>query len=1050
MEEYNQEQIERLIESLGPLPESFNKLADSIKNANSGLGPLGNSAKDAAQSMGTYSSAMKDKTETEKRHTQTTEDNISRSKAAYDQSIAALNTLGDALTSSQPSFADLGGVATNAGKSLGNLAENLLPAFGSEIGKAIRMLGELSALYLTQFAEQNEFGGQMRKMGVTVAEMGDGTRNTTDSMTDLAREAGYTSEMLSKIAGMMVKSSEAVALLGTNSTDGAKAFLEYSNISKTEQKRFARLGYTIEDLNAVQTNYIELQRASGINLKAQNLTANQLQKRSLAYAKSLTAISEITGRNAEQQIAAEQQQKAEYRNKIVSMNQQREISDLQKEETALRKAGKKEQANEIEAKKITLQKELDARTQMTGTLARILGPDLAEQINTVMITGNFDSTTEAIAQLGLNAGDLATAFEGVDPDKPEEVMAATQKILSDVISGQEDGLARFSDALIRMGADAEGFGKSVGLSAENLNLYQQAMDSGDEDKAREILKTALDNVKETTESGKDTQLDFQAELEAMARSVRTAADGLLDFAGPAVLILATGAVAALGYAAGKAAMSLSLLGGPGGGGIKGMFKNIGTRGASLASTLVSSKAFKVGGAGVATGAIAAYGSYDEGKDEREATAELRKDGKIDEAEADRRDTVTNAETTGEMTGNMVGAVGGAFAGAKAGALIGAFGGPVGVAIGGTLGTLIGAGLGAWAGGKGGSEVGEKIGSNMGASLEKDVRKANLALAEQSGFYDKKGAFKDSTVDFDKVTAAQKDGTLTQNVLQAMLEDNDMSDADEERISEILKDMKKNFEGLETEKTVADASQAEAEKEVADEEKLIADLGLDGDTQAEIDDAVVEVQKEMVTKTDLLKDSIDKQAEATERLIVATTVVAEITGQQVQIEKAKPEELPPGVMIDKLTGEFRSYAYKLSDDSKYGGGLYAKNFKTAEEADAYQNSDQFGHDPIADARFKERQAAVMAELDAELMADRGYVIPPPPDTNDLATDPDAQASAELGASTEDLQLGKSDETQSIAEQQLAETQMNNKLLGQLLSKQTEQVDLSEKIVQYSSV
>ena len=1049
MEEYNQEQIERLIESLGPLPESFNKLADSIKNANSGLGPLGDSAKEASASMATHSSAMKDKTKAEERHTQATEDNISRSKAAYDQSIAALNTLGDALTSSQPSFKDLGGVATNAGKSLGNLAENLLPAFGKQINKAIQLLGELSAAYLTQFSEQNEFGGQMRKMGVTVAEMGDGTRNTTDSMTDLAREAGYTSEMLSKIAGMMVKSSEAVALLGTNSTDGAKAFLEYSNISKSEQKRFARLGYTIEDLNAVQTNYIELQRASGINLKAQNLTAGQLQKRSLDYAKSLTAISEITGRNAEQQIAAEQQQKAEYRNKIVSMNQQREISALQREEAQLRKDGKHAQADEIEAKAQAMKDELGARTQMTGTLARILGPDLAEQINTVMITGNFDETTEAIAQLGLNAGDLATAFEGVDPDKPEEVMAATQKILSDVISGQEDGLARFGDALIRMGADAEGFGKSVGLSAENLNMYQQAMDSGDEDKAREILQEALDNVKETTKSGKDTQLDFQAELEAMARSVRTAADGLLDFAGPAVLILTTGAIVALGIAAGKAAMSLSLVGGPGGGGMKGMFKNLGTKGANVASRLAGSNAFKIGG-GVATGAIAAYGSYDEGKDERLDTADNLAEGKIDQVEADRRDTVTNAETTGEMTGNMVGAVGGAFAGAKAGALIGAFGGPVGVAIGGTLGTLIGAGLGAWAGGKGGSEVGEKIGSNMGASLEKDVRKANLALAEQSGFYDKKGAFKDSTVDFDKVTAAQKDGTLTQNVLQSMLEDNDMSDADEAEITKILNQMKEANEGLETEKTVADASQAEAEKEVADEEKLIADLGLDGDTQAEIDDAVVEVQKEMVTKTDLLKDSIDKQAEATERLIVATTVVAEITGQQVQIEKAKPEELPPGVMLDTLTGEFRSYAYKLSDDSKYGGGLYAKNFKTAEEADAYQNSDQFGHDPIADARFKERQAAVMAELDAELMADRGYVIPPPPDTNDLATDPDAQASAELGASTEDLQLGKSDETQSIAEQQLAETQMNNKLLGQLLSKQTEQVDLSEKIVQYSSV
>ena len=1024
-EEYNQEQIERLIDSLGPLPDSFNRLADSIKHANSGLGPLGNSAKDASNQLGAVASTSKDVSDSFTKEAHTTEDNIKRSKAAYDQSIAALYTLGDALTSSQPSFAGLGDVSKNAGKSLGNLAENLLPEFGAEIGKAIRMLGELSAVYLTQFAEQNEFGGQMRKMGVTVAEMSDGTRNTTDSMSDLAREAGYTSEMLGKISSMMVKSSEAVALLGTNSTDGAKAFLEYSNISYAEQKRFTRLGYTIEELNDVQTSYIELQRQSGINLKAQNLTAGQLQKRSLDYAKSLTAISEITGRNAEQQIAAEQQQKAEYRNKIVSMNQQREISALEREAANETDAARKK---ELEDKAQTMKDELDARTQMTGTLARILGPDLAEQINTVMITGNFDETTTAIAQLGLNAGDLATAFQGVDPDKPEEVMAATQKILSDVINGQEDGLARFSDALIRMGGDAEAFGKSVGLSAENLALYQQAMDSGDEDKAREIIKEALDNVKETTKSGKDTQLDFQAGLESTGRALRTAADGLLDFAGPAVLALTAGAVVALGVAAAKAAMSLSLLGGGGGGG--GLFKkatNLVKRGFAKGG---ASNALKIGG-GVVAGGLMAASAYSEGADERLETADKLAEGKIDQSEADRRDTATNYETGAEM--------GGAMAGALTGAAFGAALGPVG--------SLIGAGIGAWMGAKGGSEIGEVIGASAGAKLEKDVKKANLALAEQSGFYDKKGAFRDSTVDFDKINKAKDDGTLTQNVLQSMLDDNDMSDADEQRVYDILKEMKDKGQGLETVETVADAQQAETETvaETIAEEPVIASA----ESTPEVEEAVVEVQKEMVTKTDLLKDSIDKQAEATERLIVATTVVAEITGQQVQIEKAKPEELPPGVMLDTLTGEFRSYAYKLSD-TREGGGLYAKNFKTAEEADAYQNSDQFGHDPIADARFKEKQAADLAELDAELMADRGYVIPPPPDTNDLATDPDAQASAELGASTADLQLGKLDETQSIAEKQLIATEQQNMLLGQLLSKQTEQVDLSEKIVQYSSV
>lgn len=1035
-EEYNQEQIERLIDSLGPLPDSFNRLADSIKNANSGLGPLGNSAKDASNQIGTLATASKDASDSQTKQSHTTEDNIKRSKVAYDQSISALNQLGDALMGSKPTFRDLGGVAVDASKSLGNLAEDMLPRFGAQLNVAIKLLGELSAAYLTQFSEQNEFGGQMRRMGVTVAEMGDGTRNTTDSMSDMAREAGYTSEMLSKIASMAMKSSEAVALLGTNSTDGAKAFLEYSNISLAEQKRFTRLGYTIEDLNEVQTSYIELQRQSGINLKAQNLTAGQLQKRSLDYAKSLTAISEITGRNAEQQIAAEQQQKAEYRNKIVSMNQQREISALEREAANETDAARKK---ELQDKAQTMKDELDARTQMTGTLARILGPDLAEQINTVMITGNFDETTTAIAQLGLNAGDLATAFEGVDPDKPEEVMAATQKILSDVITGQEDGLARFGDALIRMGGDAEGFGKSVGLSAENLALYQQAMDSGDEDKAREILQEALDNVKETTKSGKDTQLDFQATLEVMARATRTAADGLLDFAGPAVLALTAGAVVALGVAATKAAMSLSMLGGGGGGG-KGIVKK--------ATDLVKSgfkgpvsNVLKIGG-GVVAGGLMAASSYSEGADERLETADKLAEGKIDQSEADRRDTATNYETGAEM--------GGAMAGALSGAAMGAALGPVGA--------LIGAGLGAWMGAKGGSEIGEVIGASVGAKLEKDVKKANLALAEQSGFYDKKGAFRDSTVDFDKIIKAKDDETLTQDVLQSMLDDNDMSDEDEQRVYDILKEMKEKEQGLGTVETVADAQQAETEtvaeiaKTVAEtiaEEPAIASAEVE--EAVVVEEAIVEVQKEMVTKTDLLKDSIDAQKESNERLIDASTALAEIT-QPLKpmnevtkefIEWADSKEGQAEIAAEKLARAEKMAEAKTSAENQMleKEGLYREIVESGKFKGKDATESQLGQAKKALESIEETKSKRLA------MAEEGGVAGVP--SVDISPE-NAYASAEVGQSAEELQLGKSSDSESIAEKQLIATEQQNMLLGQLLSKQTEQVDLSEKIVQYSSV
>lgn len=1028
MEELSQEQIQALIDSLGPLPDAFRNLTDEIKNATGGVSKLGSSSEGAANTVKGLSTAAKDANEAIERESNARDDNTQRSQAAYNQSIAALNSLGDALTSANPSFADLGGVATASGKALGNLAENALPMFGSEINTAIQMLGEFSAAFLQQLAEQNSFGAQMRKMGVSVAEMSDGTTNTTDSLSDLARDAGYSSESLVKLGGMMASSSEAIALLGKNSTDGARAFLEYSNISFAEQKRMSRLGYTIEELNEVQTGYIELQRASGINLKAQNVSGEVLQKRSLDYAKSLTAISEITGRSAQEQMKAEDAQRAEYRNKIASLNQQREIQAVLKEEKEARALGNNALADEKAARAKMMQDELDSRTMISGTLSRILGPDLAEQINTVMITGNFDSTTEAIAQLGLNAGDLATAFEGVDPDKPEEVMKATQKILDKVINGQEDGLARFGDALIRMGDDAEGFGKSVGISAENVAQYQQLMGEGKKEDAEKILMEAVKQAGVTAKKGQDDQQDTQAMFGVIGRMMRTAADGLMDFGGPLVLGLTAGAVVALGAAATKAAFSLNLLGGGAGkGGVVKKAANLVKGGFAKAN---ASKFLKIGG-GVVAGGLMAAQAFSDGGDERLETADKLKEGKIDVAESERRDTATNYETGAEM--------GGAMAGALTGAAMGAALGPVGA--------LIGAGLGAWIGAKGGSEIGEAIGASAGAKLEKDVKKANLALAEQSGFYDKKSAFRDSTVDFDKVTAAQKEGTLTQNVLQSMLDDNDMNDEDEQRVYDILKQMQDANEGLETEKTVADADTALEDygpAGSAEDKALLADLGLDGDTNTEIDEAILEVEKEMVTATDLLKDSIDKQAEATERLIVATTVVAEITGKGPVAYGEDPKFAGDNATDEEMRkrGYLQNGEEAFDADSGEYRQKHADYNRTSIEKDA---ADLLAMNTDQDLFMAEMVAANKTVGTNDMGETRST-----PQVN-IVPEPDAQASEQSGANEEQLaMLGKSGETQSTQEKLLITGEKTNILLGQLVSKQEEGNDLSAKINQNVSV
>ena len=79
-----------------------------------------------------------------------------------------------------------------------------------------------------------------------------------------------------------------------------------------------RYGYTLEEANEQQAYYIQLQRTSGINLNAQNMSAKEIQKRSLDYAKTLVELSELTGLSATQ-LKEEQNQIASERKSLIGM-----------------------------------------------------------------------------------------------------------------------------------------------------------------------------------------------------------------------------------------------------------------------------------------------------------------------------------------------------------------------------------------------------------------------------------------------------------------------------------------------------------------------------------------------------------------------------------------------------------------------------------------------------------------------------------------------------------------------------------------------------------
>jgi len=1056
-EELSKEQIENLLRSLEPLPAGFADLANAIrsnlsaqKDSASALNDVGNSAKN-------FSNVLDDVAESNDKASKSTVNNRRSEEQAFNSSINALENFGNALTTAHPTLSTFKSTVQSGTDAVAEMASEI-PLFGEAVALAIKAMGAVTGAYFDQFSQQVDFGTKMRRMGVTVGETTDGVILTTDKLTDLARESGYTGDKLIELSNMLEGAGPSIALFGSGMTDGMGAFTDYIKLTKSTQMGMRQLGYTYEEVNEVQIAYLELQRASGINLKSQNITAETLQKRSLNYAKSLTVISELTGKSAEAQMKDAEAARASYRNKMANLQEDQEIANLKKQ--AAVEGISEEQKASLTARAKMLQDEKDARNMMFGTISQILGPDLAEQFNTVAITGNFDSTTEGLAQLGMSVGEITESFKNLDPNDATAMMEASAGIIGEMTEGQADAIARYGESIIRMGDDAESFGKRMGLGGDQLDAFLRLKEAGDADGVSKMIMDAQKEVTKTQETGRDGQLTLQGAIETTVRSVKSFSDGLLDKAGPIAMAASTVAIVAMGIAAGKAAISLGMMTG-GKGGMLNFFKKAVTGGGTQAGRTAIKAGSTVSKVVKGGGAIAALTSIIGGVSHMMSDTQRANDkldnGQIDETEASRRKTVGRAEGTGQALGG----VGGAVVGMKAGAMLGAFGGPVGAAIGG----VIGAGIGAWMGGAAGKDAAGAMAGGMTKTINADVKKAQLALADQSGLYDKKGIGRESTIDWEKFEAMQADNSMTPEMIQSIIQDNDVSDEDENKLTKILAWMdKKSGDRPE----VPQVEIAKIEPEVPQPVVTEIDKELDDKTEG------------IVILDDTTKVAADKVTVFAEEVVAASTALQDLIDPKTGIVLGSSDEAQGESFIDPVSGLNTAYGYGESTD------LTRKTFDTKEEADAYSMTDA-----MASTEGKELQAMMDANF-AEMMAETANdPVRPPVDhvkmDNDrkmlqaaggrgttTAFDPSIASASTL---TENMPssvgnvdiardetkkeelladgaanapLGKSGESAEMQERLLIATETQNMLLGQLVSKQEEGNNLNEKLVQYSSV
>lgn len=769
--------LEALNASLGPLATRMGQMAGAIDAQGNAINKEGEAIKKAASFREGESKAVQ---ATRQAHLEL-EKASQHLKQGLTSAGSAATSFADALLKGEGKFSSynkaidgLGDAAWQAGKAFGPL--------GMAIGGAIKAISKVAQVMTEQADAQNAFVGEMYKMGALAGQ-------NSESLTDMARAAGYAAEDLEKLTPVFKKAGAGLTALGGTTGQGTEALGKLLKAANENERAFYRIGYSLEELQETQGAYLELQRQSGVNLRQRGFDEEKLAKDSLKYAKNLRELSDLTGQSAETLQQEQMAARNAYENVVANRVEEAKIRKLTAEMNAQDTSAERKEALAKEIAEI--ENNSKVRNEAIGRMANDFGPEFGAQFGKVLRTGAFDESTKGLAILGISAADLKKRFEGLEEGTPEfdKAMADTAQ---EIREKQDEGMLSFGTSLQYGG---EELGRALGLAKEAI-VRGGLIDPEDEAARRKAVKEEI----ELKQEGNDAQRDTAAALIDLERAARTAADQLLDDFNPLTGAsgLMTTAFGALTAAAGVAAGILAF---KGLGGVGGFAKNITSaltkgmgnwgskmlnvlKGAPSTASTVANTArtgsratsalkglgrFATKAAAPVAAAMTVYEGFQHASQGRERAEANLAEGKISEQEASRRKTQATAEGTGKSAGGL--------GGAALGAAIGTFILP-------GIGTAVGGMIGAWLGSEAGEEIGGAIGEKMTISPEMEAQnEANLQMAEQLGIYNENW-LGNSEVDMDALQEGIASGQVTPEMIDAMIQDNDLSDEQMQELTDI--------------------------------------------------------------------------------------------------------------------------------------------------------------------------------------------------------------------------------------------------------------------------
>jgi hypothetical protein len=387
---------------------------------------------------------------------------------------AAALGFGKALIDSQKNLEKYGSAFNNVGDAAWDIGKNF-GILGMAVGSLAKGFGFLAGGMFKAVDSVVQFRDDAAKLGGVMP-------TTLSGIQALGSNARFSGEEIAKITKVMSGFGTNILGLGGTAGESQIKFMQLAAVTDDTRRRFGRLGVDQERLLEMQGMYIQMQGISGKALENRTKTEGQLQRESLAYAKNLIIMSDLTGQSAEQMQKEREVVKAEFEEQVKIRQENLQIQRL-------RAAGEHEAADAIK-------KEQDNRTQLIQTMTDTYGKDIGSQFGRLARTGVYDEFTKGLATLGVNATELSHTVK-TSTNIQEDAFKQAQNITE----LQNNMVESAGESLMFMGEE----------TAKNLGITNETITRGNNYLGK--------NIEVEVEKSKKAAAAKEAEGDAMADDV---------------------------------------------------------------------------------------------------------------------------------------------------------------------------------------------------------------------------------------------------------------------------------------------------------------------------------------------------------------------------------------------------------------------------------------------------------------------------------------------------------------------------------------------------